>query len=64
MSITHGFEKARSFVRRAEPNVHAVWLVKPGKRRDLSIESIWSSSRGGIGMVGSEAMLEVTFREV
>ncbi len=57
MSITQGFANARSLVRRAQPRVQAVWGVKVGKARELSMCSMASSSRGGIGMVGSAAAI-------
>ena len=57
MSITAGFAKARRRVRRREPSTQAVWDVKVGKERELSIVVISSRSRGGMGIVGSEAMV-------
>ena len=59
MSITQGFEKASSLVRRAEPRFQAVCEVKPGKRSERSMDSICSSSRGCVGIVDSADILEV-----
>lgn len=62
MSITVGFEKATSFVLNRDPKCHAVLEVKVGKESELSRISICSSSRGGIGIAGSEAIFAYYFR--
>lgn len=51
--MTVGLEKARRRVRRREPRTQAVWAVKVGKVRALSMAEISSRARGGRGMVGS-----------
>lgn len=56
--MTTGFEKASSFVRRSEPSAHAVCAVKVGNESELSIIWISSSSRGGMGMIGSVAIVD------
>lgn len=57
--MTVGLEKARRRVRRREPRTQAVWAVKVGKVRALSMAEISSRARGGRGMVGSVAMVFV-----
>ena len=55
--MTVGLPKASSFVRSKEPSAHAVCEVKAGKVRELSRTSICSGSRGGVGRVGSDAIV-------
>lgn len=57
--MTVGLEKARRRVRRRDPRTQAVWAVKVGKVRALSMAEISSRARGGRGMVGSVAMVFV-----
>lgn len=57
--MTVGLEKARRRVRRREPRTQAVWAVKVGKVRALSMAEISSRARGGRGMVGSVDMILV-----
>lgn len=56
--MTTGLENGSSLVLNRDPSVQAVFAVKVGKVRELSTMLISSSSRGGIGMVGSAAMIE------
>ena len=55
--MTTGLEKGSSLVLNRDPSVQAVFAVKVGKVSELSMMLISSSSRGGIGMVGSVAMI-------
>lgn len=57
MSITVGLAKAINRVLKSDPRVHAVLEVKVGNTREWSSWLISSSSRGGIGMIGSVAMM-------
>lgn len=57
--MTVGLEKARRRVRRRDPRTQAVWAVKVGKVRALSMAEISSRARGGRGMVGSVDMVFV-----
>lgn len=57
--MTVGLEKARRRVRRREPRTQAVWAVKVGKVRALSMAEISSRARGGRGMMGSVDMVLV-----
>lgn len=57
MSITTGLVWASNFVLSNDPRAQAVYVVKVGKMSDLSMRSICSSSRGGGGIEGSDAMV-------
>jgi hypothetical protein len=59
MSMTVGLANAINRVRSSDPRVHAVFDVKVGKARELSMILISSNSRGGMGMIGSVAMILV-----